>query len=494
MKTYITVLAIIFFSQLGYSQTQSTFTPTFIESDKPTHQIPSDQEFTFGYLEVLENRNDSGSRTIKLPIYIFKSRSSNPKPDPIIYTVGGPGSTTMPSAQYMNYYKYLDDRDFILIEQRGNFYAKPHLDCPEWAESDYKTRIPGFDENKSKILFEDSVRECRKRLIDAGIDLNGYNTNEIAADILDLTKALNITNYNLLTISYSTKITQVLLRDYPNGIRSVVMDSPIPLEVNYDEESITNLMHSIQIILSDCASNLECNNAYPDLEQRLFRYLREKSIQPLLVKIDNNKNVQPQSYELRGQDLISVFTLASTGDVPYIPYEINKLLNNDLGSLKEQLANLSNQKISDGAGIGMRLSVWCAEEFPFNDPDEIEEESQKFPEVRGLSSTVFDAEICSIWDVETKSELENKAIKSDIPVLLISGEYDNETPPKWATMMNNNLANSYHIIFKGWKHTPTTNWGNQCAMEVANVFFNNPTESPTLECFEMISKPDFFVE
>ncbi|MBT8298074.1 MAG: alpha/beta hydrolase, partial [Maribacter sp.] len=87
--------------------------------------------------------------------------------------------------------------------------------------------------------------------------------------------------------------------------------------------------------------------------------------------------------------------------------------------------------------------------------------------------------------------IENQPIKSNIPVLLISGEYDNETPVKWAESMMNNLTNSHHLIFRGWKHTPTTNWGNQCAMQAANDFFNHPIDRPKPGCFEQIKSPVF---
>ena len=50
------------------------------------------------------------------------------------------------------------------------------------------------------------------------------------------------------------------------------------------------------------------------------------------------------------------------------------------------------------------------------------------------------------------------------------------------------------MIFKGWKHTPTTNWSNQCAMEAANAFFNDPKEEPDLDCFRQIGSPEFNVE
>lgn len=234
MKVILIALIINPFLLLAQSG-KNGFVPSFKASKKTTHKIPKGQAYTFGYLTVLENRSDPNSNTIQLPIYIFKSRSTHPKPDPIIYTVGGPGSTTMPSAQYMNYYKYLDDRDFILVEQRGNYYAKPNLDCPEWSEALYISNQPNFDESKSDSLLEQAAKVCRERLVNKGIDLEGYNTNEIAADINDLVNVLEIEEYNLLTISYSTKIAQVLLRDYPEKIRSVVMDSPLPLEVSYEE-------------------------------------------------------------------------------------------------------------------------------------------------------------------------------------------------------------------------------------------------------------------
>jgi predicted acyl esterase len=81
-------------------------------------------------------------------------------------------------------------------------------------------------------------------------------------------------------------------------------------------------------------------------------------------------------------------------------------------------------------------------------------------------------------------------VKSDVPVLLISGEYDNETPLKWAQQMQQNLPNSQHLIFKGWHHTPTTYWNNPCGMNAANAFFNNPSKKPELGLPGKDKKPE----
>lgn len=494
MQHIITTFFICFyFSSLSNTIHKTDFTPTFTESKETTHNIPKDQDYIFGYLEVLENRGNPSGNKIKLPIYIFKSRSKNPKSDPILYTVGGPGYTSMRASKYMEYYKYLDDRDFILFEQRGTQYAKPSLDCPEWTKAVYESNLPNFDASKTDSLFQKAAKGCNEQLRKKGIDLNYYTTNQIAADINDLVNVLEIEKYNLLTMSYSTKIGQVLLRDYPDKIRSVVMDSPLPLEVNYDEESVYNLLESLDKLLIDCETDTDCNNAFPHIKSRFFAYLEEKTSNPLLVKVENPENGKLETFYLKGKDLINVFSSVSTGSVPNIPFEIDKLLNNDLTSVKEQLSYLFREP-GKGTGVGMRLSVWCAEENPFNSQEKITIETNKYPEVKGLSPAVFDNEVCEIWSVKKVTEVENQAVRSDIPVLLISGEYDELTPAKWADSMTNNLTNSYHLIFKGWKHGPTTNWNNPCAMQTANDFFNNPIEKPNPNCFEQIKRPEFKTE
>lgn len=495
MKIHVFLSAAMFaiFGCKPAQVTSQQLTPSFKVSRKTTHKINKKQDFTFGYLEVPENRRTQNSKTIKVPIYIFKSRSDNPKKDPIIYTVGGPGETTMPSAQYMDYYKYLDDRDFILVEQRGNYYAKPHLDCPEWSQAVYRSDLPDFDEKEYDALFTQAAKACRDRLTKKGIDLDGYNTNEIAADINDLVNILEIEKYNLLTLSYSTKIAQVLMRDYPERIRSVVMDSPLPLESSYDTESVKNLLETLDKLFTDCESDENCNGAFPNLKNRFFNYLIEKNKEPLKVEVKNPTNEKVETFYLKGADLIGVFTSADTEDVTNIPFEINKLLKGDLSTAKEKLSSLFQQP-KGGAGKGMRLSVWCAEEYPFSSQTTIEAETTKYPEVEGLTPDTFEKEICEIWSVQKVPDIENQAVKSNIPVLLISGEYDELTPAKWAKAMMNNLSNSQHLVFKGWKHTPITYWSNPCAMQAANDFFNSPNVVSNPECFEKIKSPEFKTE
>ncbi|MCI5080052.1 MAG: alpha/beta hydrolase [Saprospiraceae bacterium] len=462
----------------------------FVVTDTSLFTIPADQSYTFGYLEVPENRSKADSRTIRLPVYIFKSRHPNPKADPIIYTVGGPGASTMPSAPYMKYYSYLDDRDFILIEQRGTRYAQPNLACAEWAEAQHRSQMPGVAQQQADSLLEAAATACRQRLIGQGIDLNGYRTTEIAADIEALRKALKLEQYNLLTISYSTKIAQVLMRDFPKGIRSVVMDSALPLEVSYDEESVSNLLKSIDQLLTQCEHKPACEAAFPDLKARFFKFLEQITRHPLILEIPSSDQERQLSIPVTGKDLVIMLGDVNHAEVLQIPYAINQVLAGDYRQLIQYLSERLNSK-GNGDGIGMRLSVWCAEEYPFTDQAVVAEESQQYEATKGLSPAVFSADICKIWAVQAAPAIDDQAVSSEIPVLFINGGFDYNTPVWWAQQMRKNFPNSFQFIFPNWSHTPTTNWGNSCAMEVALAFFNNPTKRPNLSCLEELSKNDF---
>ena len=488
---FISLLCLIFL--VCSLLTAQNYTPVFKPSSNPPFKIKKDQNYTFGYLKVPENREKKDSPLIKLPVYIFKSRSKNPAKDPVLFTVGGPGNSSMRNAPYMQYYKYLDDRDFILFEQRGTTYAKPHLDCPEWAEAMYQSQISSLSDQQSDSIFRQAAIRCRDRLTNKGIDLNAYNTRAIAADIEDLRIALGIEKLNLLTLSYSTKIAQVLIRDYPESIRSVVMDSPLPLEVSYEEESISNLLETYNKIFADCEAQPECNTAFPDLKNRFYRFLKEKTMDPEIFIVKNPENEQQISLKYEGKDFISLYGSVSTSQVPDFPQMIENVISGDYSLIESELPSLIEGPGS-GTGRAMRLSVWCAEEFPFVDIKVVKQQMDANPAIKGLGSWVFEPEICRVWNVQAEGLRENEAVKSDIPVLLITGEYDNETPPRWANDMQKNLSNSFHLIFKGWKHGPTTYWSNPCAMNMANEFFNDPTRKPQNECFEQIMTPAFVVE
>jgi pimeloyl-ACP methyl ester carboxylesterase len=279
-----------------------------------------------------------------------------------------------------------------------------------------------------------------------------------------------------------------MMRDYPAGLRSVVMDSPLPLAVNYDESSITNLRATYDTVFSDCANSPDCAAKHPDLSQRFRDFLMKVSDQPLELQVDRPDGNGDTAVQFGGADVVDYLAGLNTGSVAGFPAKLDALINGNTQILKD---NFSWPTVGPGNGKGMRLSVWCSEELNFVSQEKVAEESARFTFLSNKSPLVFSFEVCRTWGVRSASAQENEPINSDIPTLLISGTYDAATPVKWAAQLNRELGNSHHLIFPGWAHTPTTYWDNSCAMEAANAFFNVPEQVPELTCLRELTLPLF---
>jgi len=119
----------------GAADTPSNALPRFERAACPVEVAP-DERIDCGALFVPENRDKTGSRAIRLPVMIFRSRSASPAPDPLVFITGGPGNSSVAGRRSGKEIPFLDDRDFIVLEQRGTRYAQPSLECPEISVTD----------------------------------------------------------------------------------------------------------------------------------------------------------------------------------------------------------------------------------------------------------------------------------------------------------------------------------------------------------------------
>src|SRR5580692_6215921 len=124
MKTAL-IIASLFLVQHGFSQIEETACPIKIDSSFRTR---------CGYLIVPENRTKSNGKTIKLPFVIAYSKNPQKRNDPLLYTTGGPGGSSLDWISGVVKHSPILDRDCIAFEQRGTYYAIPNLNGPELDE------------------------------------------------------------------------------------------------------------------------------------------------------------------------------------------------------------------------------------------------------------------------------------------------------------------------------------------------------------------------
>ena len=141
---------------------------------------------------------------------------------------------------------------------------------------------------------------------------------------------------------------------------------------------------------------------------------------------------------------------------------------------------------------GMYDAVECNEEIPFNDMDSVNELSAPIPDSIE-EALVFDIEAqfdtCDLWESGVADSIEDQPIVSDIPTLVLAGEYDPITPPSWGQAAASTLSNSYFYEFPGVGHGAID--GGDCPVEIGLDFFADPNTEPDSSCIASMSGPDF---
>ncbi len=173
------------------------------------------------YLVVPENRKKNNGKTIKLPFIIVESKNTGKRKDPLLFTAGGPGGSSLGWAREAARHSFINNRDCIAFEQRGTRYAIPNLWSNELSDAikeSYRKNL-----NKDSMIIEGTIR-YKKALEAKGIDLSGYNTDETVADIDDLLITLHIDSVNLLGGSYSGGLMLAVLQKDPSRVRSLILD------------------------------------------------------------------------------------------------------------------------------------------------------------------------------------------------------------------------------------------------------------------------------
>jgi len=460
--------------------------PRFEKSDCAV-QIPQGEKVECGFLVVRENRTIKNSRTIRLPIIIMKSDDPQPQPDPVLRTLGGPGASSLRMVTGRRFSPWLKDRDMIVFEQRGTKYSKPALECPEVSEAKIGSVRRQFDKNSAKNAELKAVKKCRDRLIKEGVDLSAYNSAESAADIEDLRRALKIEKLNLLGVSYSARLMLNVLRDYPNGVRSVVIESTLPPEVNYDEVGVQEIARSLDLFFGRCAQDQDCGAAFPNLENKFYETVRKADAKPFSISVKDAKSGENTDVKINGDDLVTWlvdYSLSSDGNaIAAAPLKVQTVIGGDLAPLKDY----AESKLQpDFYSLGMRYSVWCREEYPFENRAKIAAQSRLFPKLKGYEVQIL-PNVCRVWKLPPAEKIENAAVKSDIPTLVVAGEYDAYTPPAWGKTTAANLKNSFFVEVPWVGHGPSFN-SPLCVAEMYADFFNDPSKSPNEACLDKIRR------
>src|SRR5215472_777739 len=247
------------------SPTPTTAVPRFEPSVCafiPGYGITDGLNLTCGILVVREDRSNPHSRTINLAVAIFKTPSSTPALDPVIYLSGGPGESPLtdiaPNFTSNSLSESLGNRDLIVFDPRGTQNSQPSLDCPELRQAEYGSLDQNLSPAQEVAIQRAALMSCYSRLVGEGIDLSLYNTVTTAADVNDLLQALGYKQVNLNGGSYGTRLALEVMKDYPQRVRSVILDAVFPPQVTFFTSLPPAFMRSFDTLFMHCATEVIC--------------------------------------------------------------------------------------------------------------------------------------------------------------------------------------------------------------------------------------------
>ncbi|MGR3220931.1 MAG: alpha/beta fold hydrolase, partial [Candidatus Anammoxibacter sp.] len=487
---------------------KDSITTVQFEPTECKHELAPDSNTSCGFVLVPENRNDPISPTIKLYLTIFKNRGTSTLSGPLFFLTGGPGASTADAVSIFEnacQLSSMDDfvnsfrgnRDFIVVDQRGTNFSEPSLYC---SKETGPLREKAYVLNSSEQAKERvaAIEACALRLQSEGHDLSAYNTFENAADVNAIRIALGYDKINIYGVSYGTRLTMTVMKLFPDMLRSVVIDSVLPPEINPFEQQPNGIMYALHSFFQ------ASKDAFPETEKKFYEIIERLSEIPVDT-VGTNADIK-----LNGCGAPTVTTsqfTISIDDEMFVSYIIGQLratpYNASLPLLISQMhedgdytkvadAWISNTNFFFPAGgpgssdpsLGMFESMTATSDGFYTTIGKVLKLIDFHNANPGINQYASDNFVFSepavqgLWPTKPVGPDIQYPLISDIPTMLLAGAIDSGTPPLWSEEAARFLENSFHFSILSGHATEFL----PCAAEMMDNFLNDPEVAPKFEC------------
>ena len=444
-----------------------------------------------GTLEVFEDRTAGTGSTISLNIAVIPALSRSPKTDPLFAFNGGPGGASTDLADMADgpLRRIRQERDIVLVDQRGTGESGP-LNCAS-------------DEPDSLLFLTDivtwSVNELKKCLDGYEADTRLYTTPIAMDDIDEVREALGYDQINLWGGSYGTRAALVYMRRHPQNTRAVIIDGLAPTGMRLPLHMGDDGQRALDMMWQDCAADANCAEAYGNIgakfdslkvrlkrNQALVGSTPDAATRQDLVHFRDPRTGEDRDMPIHWDGVAGLVrnALYKTELAALLPLIIDRAYHGDfdpLIALAEPWA-ASSDKMSQG----MFYSVVCTEDLPFITDAERRAYGNNFI---GTFPLEVMSRICDFWPRGELPANYHDPIATDHPVLVLSGNLDPVTPPRWGEQVGTHLKNSRHIVVPGVGHG--TNYG--CVPKLMAQFIDD-ADATALDasCVDKLVRPAFF--
>lgn len=410
-------------------------------------------------LKVPENWELKGGREIELAIALVPSRSPRPEPDPVFMLAGGPGQSARESWRQVAgvFQDVLANRNVILLDQRGTG-ASHRFDCPEPVDVD--PNAVEVDPDMAAAMAQsclDAVKDTH--------DARYYTTEDAARDLDHVREALGAQLVNLVGVSYGTRMGQIYSKRYPQHVRTLLLDSVVPNELMLGTEHAVNLEDALRMQLARCTEDQECTARFGDPYATLKQLASDLKAHPRSARIRDPRSGESMDYPLNAGSLAVVarMYMYSGETAALLPVTLTEAKAGRFDALLAQ-ASMMSDDLGSQIASGMHWSILCAEDAAGFVP-----RPQDDGLLLGQDFITLVIHWCAEWPKREIPADYHQPMQGDTPTLILSGQYDPVTPPRYGEQVVKNLANGRHLLVPGQGHSVM---GRGCGPKLLTEFIN----------------------
>ena len=393
-----------------------------------------DEQAQCGVVDVAEDPSRPDGRRLSIHVAVLRARTATPAPDPLFVLAGGPGqgARTYAGAFSRILRTLRRQRDLVFVDLRGTG-ASHALDCPD-SRNDADPLV--------WRLTNADIDACRAAL-DA--DVRFYAHEHALADLDAVRAALGYTHVNLWGGSYGTRATLLYGLAYPDRVRTMTLDGAVPLPQRFPLTTAADGQRALDRIVARCAADAGCAAAYPDLGHSVPT-LFERLQQPQRVVLAHPVTNLPWSLDLDWRMVttaVRVF-LYSPSHASLIPHVVQRAAAGDWSPFFALVAEVSSATV-DTMALGVTLSVVCTEDLPRIQAAEVAEVTQG---IRiGRADIEWWTSACQGWPHAPLPRIySSTSPKLSMPALILSGDADPVTPPRWGDEMSGHFNSARHLV------------------------------------------------
>lgn len=404
-------------------------------------------------------------RRIALNIaWLEAGNDASAEPDPVFFIAGGPGQAATEVAGVVDaaLREVREQRDIFLIDQRGTGRSQPLL-C---LGADGKPLPEPDPAQPTPAALADYARRCAASL-HGRADPRYYTTREAVGDLDAVRAALGVDTLNLFGVSYGTRVAQQYARRYPAHVRTLTIDGVVPNDLVVGGEFATTFEDAITLQASQCRKSPACARRFPiDTREQLRAVMARLRQSPVEVEYRDPGTGELARGRLGADGVTSLAFVYSYAPqtAALLPLVLDEAAHGRYASLMS-LVELANRQFDGQINRAMQWSVICAE-----DADRYRAPATAADTLLGPDVVTMLFAACPAWPSGIRPPGFTAALQSRVPALLLSGELDPVTPPRYAERVLQGLPNGRHLVAPGQGHNVM---GQGCLPAVIGQFIDS---------------------